>query len=204
MKFKMRILAIMVVLLLGAFTGIFMLYANNQELKAELSIQIKNQADFKKRDSLYTEKNKKYSEVITKYVTNCTVTINGKEVTLDEFIKLYTNLSKERNGLYDSVYHAKMDGLKKEIALGRELNISYKTTDSLYLYKHLYEAAKAIYGVDLKREKSDKGYVITQNGMSKADSASVFYRSFKPKLKPGEKDRFVVNINGTSFIIQLK
>jgi len=130
---------------------------------------------------------------------------------LDEFIKLYIDLSKEKNSLIDSVvrtqlnsYRKEIDLTEKQINLAQKLNASYRTTDSLSLFKHYYQYAQNIYGVDLETEKTSTGYVISQRGISRADTAAILYKVLKPKMKAGEKGRFVLDMKGLTFTIEFQ
>jgi hypothetical protein len=123
------------------------------------------------RDSIYTEATKEYSEVINKYVNNCSFTVNEKSISTQELLKLVNNTFDKNQELQDS-----LDAYKEFFNQTQ----SYK--DSLFLYKNLYSLARKRYGINITYKVLNDKYAFYY-GITKVDSAMALFPFYKNKIK---------------------
>ena len=200
MKFKILSIILFFILLIG-LALIFILYQNNLKLKSEIAKQIKLSTTTQKRDSLFTARNKKYSEVITKYVDGTSFIISGKKIKSTEMAKLYDDLNMANFKLKDSLNNC-IEHSKRVIDYANKVN---KMLDSAYLYKSLYEYSKGIYtfNTSAERDSSRKKIIFTRT-FSKADSAAILYKYFKDRMKETSPGVYTIDTSGGNLSIDMK
>ncbi len=104
MERRSRTIPIILLFLLsgvGAIAIYLQVYSNNLEyeiLKRD-SLIINKQI----QDSLYNFETKKYSEVINRYISNCNFTVNGKNISTSELVRMVNQTSNENGLLTDSI-----------------------------------------------------------------------------------------------------
>lgn len=158
---KNKILLILVVLILALLSLSYILYTNNQNL----IVEIEKRDDLIKKsqlsDSLNCAHTENYIKTVTEYITrDCSILIDNKKVSLDEFIKIY---SDEVNKSYD---------YQNNIL---QLNDSIKT-----LTRQL-EFIKKKYSVEANT-KIDGNYKITSAQSAKIDSALMLLPYYRDRL----------------------
>jgi hypothetical protein len=158
------------------------LYDNNIELQNAVGQRDTLIASMQRGDSLYKSSVKGYSEIITKYVSDCNFVIDGKKVSTQDLVKLINDILNQNQSLIDSLIYYKrlsvVDNFYKN-----EYEKRLKTTlDSLVINSKIVELAKRDYGISYKVDKYDKGYTFEREP-SKADSAIILFPYYKDKIK---------------------
>ncbi|MDF2433423.1 MAG: hypothetical protein JWP44_3054 [Mucilaginibacter sp.] len=112
-KNKRRFLLVIYIFLATGFIVFGALYILSDDKVSQLQYTIDLQnitlRDVKHRDSIYTKNNEEYSKTIKKYTSIgrnkevFSIGIGKKDYTIDEFIKLYGNLEKQKNEIKDSL-----------------------------------------------------------------------------------------------------
>jgi hypothetical protein len=175
------------------------LYVVTEEDKSTLVKRLKEQnallADTKKRDSLYTLKNKTYSKIIGKYVNGSTFVINGKKYTSDDILKLYLDADyKQRVAETDLETYKKLNNenastAEKNRTIANTAINDYNETVTKYnprKYKEFemfHTVIKKRYGLDYSITKTDTTITLELVGERKIDSALQVFKDLRPNLK---------------------
>lgn len=150
--------------------------------------------DGRLRDSLLIENTKEYSEVITKYVSNCGITLNNKQLSAEEIVKIISKSTEEVTSLQDSLIRAEM---RSKISL-------YKYSDSLNLYRFLINRVKTQYGIVYTITNNTDGSRAIKSNFSKVDSALALYPFYKNKIKGDSLGNLIITYEKKNKIIQNK
>ena len=158
------------------------LYDKNLDLQDGISQRDVFIASIQKGDSAYTSAVKSYSETITKYVDNCNLTVDGKEISTENLVKLINEISDENAVLKDSLIDCRRISAK---------NILYKEhydkkvkpmIDSLFITSTIVALTKKKYGISYKVERVQDEYVFVRKE-SMADSAIALFPFYRDKIK---------------------
>ena len=164
---------IFILLLLSVILAIFslILLKSNYELKKSVESRQEIITKNQQIDSLNCEKTTEYKQTVEKYITkDCGLTIDGKEISLQEFVILYNKQQDER-----------IKELQESIDNKREL---IKVRDSL---SNLKLMSKNL-GIKVNTKKSnDTTYVSYES--AKIDSAMVLLQYFRKKMRYDEKEK---------------
>lgn len=193
---NLYIIAFLFALLLGSCFIIYFINNYNDELQKQLDAKDVLLNDVKARDSVFTKNNKEYSEVITKYVNNCNFTLNNKDISTAELVKMANKALTQVELLNDSLI--------------REKNISKSyynqlvlINDSFGIYKTIINKAKSDYGIHYNIISNNKNnYIIKE--FSKADSGLLLLPFYKTKLKKDTLGNWVISYEKTSVIKRVK
>ena len=193
---NLYIIAFLFTLLLGACFVIYFINDYNDELQRKLDAKDLLLNDVKARDSVFTKNNKEFSEVITKYVNNCSFTLNNKNISTAELVKMTNKALTQVELLNDS--------------LTREKNISKSyynqlvlINDSFGIYKTIINKAKSDYGIRYNIVSNNKNtYIIKE--FSKADSGLLLLPFYKTKLKKDTLGKWIISYEKTSIIKKAK
>lgn len=154
--------------------------------KDELQNQISKRDNLIKRsqasDSLSCEHAEQYVKTVTKYISNdCSLTVDGKKISLGNFIKIYSQkedeLIKAQNSL-NSIY-SNVGAIEKDIN-ERERTCS-AIRDTLVLYKQRLKTIEKTYGIATRVRYTDK-YTITSYEAKKIDSALVLLSIYRKRM----------------------
>jgi hypothetical protein len=201
------ILVLFLLMTIGAVAYFYIdVSQENEFLLKKVNDQAKSLSDIKNRDSVYTQNNKKYSQIITKYVDGTTFTINGKKYTSDDILNLYLDAdNKKQQALIDLEYCKEVLKFRSDAAnefgkiatkankyatdIGEQNNKNIKDYNSLLKkyppekFKELeffYKTAKKIYGLDYQITlENDSVRTLNFNSTQRLDSALWIYDDFK-------------------------
>ncbi|MGI4742942.1 MAG: hypothetical protein ACRYG7_47940 [Janthinobacterium lividum] len=159
-----------------------LLYNTNVELRSQIarreSLIKRSQAN----DSLSCEHTEKYAATVTKYIkNNCSLLVDGKEISLERFIDIYVGKERNITALQNDLdkIAATLPALQKAI---REREKAYAVTqDSLLLYKSRLRVLEKGYGMKARTHQEGQ-YRITEYETSKMDSALVLLDVFRNRL----------------------
>jgi hypothetical protein len=175
-----NLLFLFVLISLGSIT--VLLYNTNAELQKQIvqreSLIKRSQAN----DSVSCEHTEKYVATVTKYIrNNCSLLVDGKEVSLEKFIDIYASKERSITALQNDLNSiaATLPALQKII---KEREKTYSITqDSLSLYKARLRTLEKGYGIK-SRTRQEGRYRITEYETSKMDSALVLLDVFRNRL----------------------
>ncbi|MBN8653419.1 MAG: hypothetical protein J0L67_18470 [Cytophagales bacterium] len=158
------------------------LYDNNLELQNAVGQRDTMIASIQRGDSLYKSTVKGYSEVITRYVSDCSFVIDGKKISTQDLVKLLNEILNQNESLADSVLYYKKLAIVDNFYKNEYQKRINSMMDSLVINSKIVELAKRDYGVNYKVEKSQSGFTFVRE-ISKADSAIILFPYYKDKLK---------------------
>lgn len=178
----------------------------NNILSEKLVSQTERLANTKARDSLFTKNNKEYSKIITKYVDGTTFTINGKNYTSDDLLKLWIDADTKNSQLQYELDNCK-ENLKKSsevsdkaIDMAKKINeqavnvskenkqhvkdynelIKKNSPSKFREYEYFYTTAKRIYGMDYSVEDiTDTTRTLVFKVGPRIDSAIMIYKAYQ-------------------------
>jgi len=150
------------------------LYDNTEKLNFELAQRDSLISQIRLNDSLYSSSIKGYSEVITKYVSNCNITIDGRRITTEELAKMVNQMLEENATLKDSLLYYEQ---YKEEYLKLQPNL-----DSLSINRKIVELVKRDYGVSYEVTPTKTGNYYFKRNFSRADSALIIFPYFRDKI----------------------
>lgn len=177
----------LLVLLLGSVSLI--LYINNIEYLEQVNERDALIKSSQIRDSISKVSLQRNADVITKYVNDCNLEINGKKITLDEFVKILNDAYSTNNTLEDSLLRQRVVNSNLNSQL-RTLDLKFKIEEMKYLllkdsldysYK-IIDNFKSKYGIDYNIKIEDK-YKIFQFKRSSVDSAMILLPYFRDRLR---------------------
>lgn len=180
-------------LFLGTSSLGVVLYEYNKDLQVQLKAreQLINNARLK--DSLFVKETKRYADTITKYISDCEFTMNGKKISTAELLRITNEAINENQFLKDSLsYFNRLSELQNErikryqevMVKCKELeNDHIKALDSSNIYRKMVEITKRDYGIEFKVEKEGDQYIYSREKVSKADSALLLFPYYKEKLR---------------------
>lgn len=165
-----------------------------QDTNAELKNQIAQRDNLIKRiqasDSLSCQFSGRYDSVVTKYITNdCSLLIDGKQISLDKFIDIYASQVEQR-----AIAEIKLEAVQNQMGeIGQtlgELRKAIRTQDlrfavaqdSLAYYKSLVRSVKKYYGVKFNT-RVDGNYRITNLETKQIDSAMVLLQLYRHRMR---------------------
>jgi hypothetical protein len=133
------------------------IYKNNQDLQSQIKKRDQLIKEVRYSDSLFSLQNKKNAEIITKYISECNIVIDGKQLSTEELI---TYIRK----LYTENYNLQLE------------------LDSTRTYKSIYELIERRYGIRyiLRKEGNSSFLTIPK---SKVDTALMLYPYFKDRIR---------------------
>lgn len=181
MKNKVLLLIFFLIILI-LFIVLVIVIGNNHKLIAQIALKDRTFSDVRKRDSIYREETKKYSDIITKYVNNCEFTIDGKNISTEKLIETFNETFSRNIELKDSLLIFMKLYLTK-LQESEYFSTKYKAyKDSSFLYMNLFKLSKRDYGINYEVKKIDDGYNLRRT-FTKTDSALLLYPYYKDKLK---------------------
>jgi hypothetical protein len=183
------------------------LYSRNINKQYERQIKLKDSLELtkKRKDSNYSKKTNEYSKIITKYISDCDVSIGSKKITLAELVKIANKNLNETQQLKDSVdflkkvnqynekkinmytslndtYNKLIDIYKKQSELlGKKESRINELDDSLSMYKKINQLIKRDYGIVYKIKTSKNTNVFTKD-ISAVDSAMIVFPLIKKQI----------------------
>src|SRR5690349_6160993 len=100
---------ILALIFLALILGGLVVYQNEniEDLHFQLAQRDELLSSSKFRDSAYAEKTKEYSEVINHYMTGCSFTSGGKEITVSELVRVFNKTLDDNSRLRDSLRYFK-------------------------------------------------------------------------------------------------
>src|SRR5690606_10578110 len=175
-----------------------LLYFDNKELEKQV---LQREELIKKsviEDNNFNNQKIKSDSIIERYIEDCNILINNKKVSTEELLEY---MNSQLNAIEQlEIKNAKLsDSLsqyKAYIKLTKSnLNVDYKTeekdnklvstiilpTDSLKIYKKLYELMKRDYGISYDID-SDEQNTYYKKRYTKLDSALFVYKHYKHVL----------------------
>lgn len=142
-------------------------------------------------DSLYQKGLKNYADVIQKYVQDCKFSINGKEISSQELVRIVNDANNEKIALLDSLIHCN-ERISKNydayIALEQKIK---ENSDSLAFKTIFLNLAKKRYGLQYNRSYSKETYSFSISS-PKLDSALILYGYYKDRLKKDSVGSWVI------------
>jgi hypothetical protein len=189
-----KIVYIIIIILIASLSVLLWVYVNSNSKLTGIIVQKDSMLnDIRFRDSIYAEKTKEYSSIISKYFTNCKFTINNKQISMDQIIDLYNKSLVENDRLLDSfifyqnLYNkcsAELDKtqihyLYEKRSYDQLYKITDKYADSAQIFNKLLKTIIKHYGLKLDYSRS-KGTINLNIGVGMADSALMllpFYRN---------------------------
>jgi hypothetical protein len=177
-------------ILVGTGLGIFLtvgivgyqLQDTNSKLKNQIAQRDKLIKRIQASDSLSCQASERYDSTVTKYITNdCSLLVDGKEISLDKFIDIYIGQQQKREEL-----EIKLSEINKLLgAVDKEVQTQDQeyaaAQDSLNLYRSMLRAVKKNYGLKFQIRHDGK-YRITQLEATQIDSAMVLLKVFRHQL----------------------
>lgn len=167
----------------------YILYNNNSEITKQVNERDSLIKSSYLRDSITSIKTQKNAEIITKYVNDCSLEIDGKKISLEEFVKLLNDAYHKNYLLQDSLINQKtintnlnsqVRSLDLKLKISETRNLIIK--DSLEYSNKIIGNFKKQYGIDYDVKVDDK-YRVFQFKRSTVDSALILFPYFKDKLK---------------------
>lgn len=196
-------------LLIGCGVLTFLYITSLEEskiLSEKLVSQTERLANTKARDSLFTKNNKEYSKIITKYVDGTTFTIDGKNYTSDDLLKLWIDADTKNSQLQYELDNCK-ENLKKTaevsdkaIDMAKKINeqavnvnkenrqhvkdynelIKKNSPSKFREYEYFYTTAKRVYGMDYAVENiTDSTRTLVFKASPRIDSAIMIYKAYQ-------------------------
>lgn len=177
------------------------LYDNNIELQSAIGQRDTLIVSMQRGDSLYKSSLKGYSEIITKYVSDCNFVINGKKVSTQNLIKLINEILYQNETLTDSlIYYKRLSVVENFYKSEYEKRLK-SILDTLVINSKIVELAKRDYGISYKVEQQEKGFIFERE-ISKADSAIILFPYYKDKIKRDTTNESWIITTQTRTIIQ--
>jgi uncharacterized glyoxalase superfamily protein PhnB len=177
-------------LLVGTSILLYILYSNNVELTSQINRRDKLLVDSKHTDSLFAKETKRYSDTITKYISDCQFEIEGKTINQADLVKFVNVTLRENTAFQDSIYTLKrtVTMLKDVIDKYNKLSTACiteknKLQDTAHVYSSMYKIIRDRYGIEYKIESNGKEVIYINEGFSKADSGLVLLPYFRQTLK---------------------
>lgn len=146
---------IILLLLMISIGAVILLLKDKEDLEYQINKRDKLISDKRTSDSLLCMQNQKNERIIEKYISECGITINGKNVSTDELLKYLRNQINEINNLNLKSYLLQ-DSLRRE-RIRYEIEKNYRSQfqtqlkiayDSLGVYKAFYSLAKSNFKTD--------------------------------------------------------
>lgn len=170
------------------FFAIYVAY-NNEELKDQILKRDVMIGNSRIRDSLFNKNRDSTASVISKYTSDCSLIVGGKEVSLESLLNKIVTLENEKLDLlkqFNEEEKKYTKSLTTQIELGAEnekqkgmINV---TTDSARLYKVMFDYVQRFYGTNVSFKQDGIKRFITRE-FSRADSALLLYKYFADKIK---------------------
>lgn len=169
MKNKYLLVFLLLSVILAVFSSV--LLSSNYELKKEVDARQQIITKNQQIDSLNCDKTTEYKQVVEKYITkDCGLKIDGKEISLQEFVILYNKQQEER-----------IKELQESIDNKRLL---IKVKDSLSNFTLMSKK----FGIKINSRKSnDTTYVSSES--PQIDSAMILLEHFRKKMRFDEKEK---------------
>jgi hypothetical protein len=190
-KNKITLLVLATLLLASGIIN-FILTDNNQQLQNQIELRDSTLNEINIADSILCSQSVKNTEIIEKYINNCSFLLNGKEITSEELI-LYIQQINDSLKIYKSVYNLTKQNLNVDFNISEIDNGKIVTLevphDSLKKYKILYEMAEKEYGFKYITKK-DKEDLIILKEFTKVDSALIVFEYYRDKLFRAEDGRW--------------
>jgi len=125
-------------------------------------------------DSIYLNKTKQFSNVITKYISEDNFLINGNKVSTADIVDILNKKIEQNQKLSDSISH-----LNNILAAEKDFNLKY--LDSFVRFRYVLNDIKKVYGIQYDCNKlNDKIYFT--HGISKADSGLLLLKYFRNRI----------------------
>src|SRR5258708_36654602 len=105
LKRFLTVIEIFIIVIILAFC--WSLYDHNERLQSSLAQRDTLISNMQRGDSIYKSKVKGYSEVITKYVSDCNFPIDGTKISTQELVSLLNKVINENSRLEDSLVYYK-------------------------------------------------------------------------------------------------
>jgi hypothetical protein len=172
---KNKRLLIIVFSLITSITFSFILYKSNQDLFIEIGKRDELIKRTQLNDSLNCEHTIKYVNTITKYVTqDCGLLIDNKEISLDEFISIYSDEIDKKNKLRSEIFRVR---------------------DSNNILLRQLEIIKIKYSVRANTKK-DGNHQVTSAESATIDSALILLPYFRDRLSyDSVKKEWIIRIS---------
>ena len=196
-RIKNKVTLLVLATLLSASVVInFILNDNNQQLQYQIELRDSTLNKINVSDSILCAQSIKNSEIIEKYINNCSFLLNGKEITSEELI-LYVEKIIDSLKIYKTVYNLTKENLNLDFNITEMDNGKIVTLempyDSLKKYKILYEMAVKEYGFKYIISKNNQDLII-QKEFTKVDSALIIFEYYRDKLFKSEDGNWGVII----------
>ncbi len=179
-----RLARIILVILSVAVTIFFMISMINysRALEGEVAARDSLINLMQKEDSTTLSSTKKYSQIITKYIEDCNILIDGKKVSTPDLVKLLNKQMEENQLLSDSLSYYKNLMQAERVRKHHYYSSMNSIDDSLFISKKIIQLVKQDYGISYEVTRAGNKFSIVRNP-STADSAVILFPYYKHKLK---------------------
>lgn len=194
MRIRLIFFILWVLFVASSIVG-FILYQNNGDLQVQLKNKEKLLNDRMIGDSTYLSKTRQYSEVITKYISNCEFTMDGKKISTAELLKIVNRSLNENRLLKDSLIYLQQL-CKDQVNISDKYKNAYaQSLDSSFIYKQILSFIKRDYGVEYSVKRTDDKYKFTKETFTKADSALLLFPYYKDRLRHDtSKNNWIITV----------
>lgn len=178
--------ALPVLFFVGACIIAWIFYENNQDLNDQIIKRDNLIKEMQKNDSTLGIQNRKNAEIITKYISECDIIIDGKKLSTSELVNYLRNLYTEKyrlQFLYDSLKIMSEYDKKRAVEL-----------DSIRVYKMLYQLAERDYGIKYTIENHENSRTIS-HVKTKVDTALLIYPYFKDRITIDSSGKIKIKLN---------
>ncbi len=160
----------------------FLLHTTNTELRNQIAHQTSLIKRSQASDSLSCEHTEKYAATVNKYITNdCSLVVDGKEISLEKFINIYAEQQQRSADLQGNLTDITTTLTALEKAIRAREEVVATTQDSLALYKFQLRNIEKKYGIK-SRIRASGNYRIAEYETKQADSALLLLKVFRNRL----------------------
>jgi hypothetical protein len=157
-------------------------------------------ASIQQKDQLYDSTTKAYSEVITRYISDCNILVDGKKVSNKQLINLFNQLINENDTLRDSLIYYKRQSIVGQLQSTKLQLRIHSLLDTINIKSKIVELVNRDYGITYNVDTYDRGFTFSRN-LSRADSAMVLFPFYKDRIKRDTaKGNWIITTEKTTII----